>query len=116
MKGIVLAVVMGLCFFSLVFMIRIHTHQNQSTANMNKEQEINKALDDAQTKIDKSPVIDADCYPKEAFNIVAVDASKHTVDFIVNKMITEKFIIVSKDGMSYRFKLVNKFKTKAVKK
>lgn len=55
---------------------------------------------------------DTNCFPKEALDVVAVNSSKKTVDFIVDKMLTDKFIIVNKDGMSYRFKLVKKYKIK----
>lgn len=107
MKGFLITVGIIIGFF-LVVVIHHQTHAySKATGSV-----VSKALDNTEKAISSSP----ECYPKEALNVVAVDASKKTVDFIVNKMLQDKFIIVNKDGMSYRFKLVKKYKQPKEKK
>lgn len=84
-------------FIVMILAVRHATHMNT----------VSKELDKVETSQNKG-----DCFPKEALDVVALNSSKKTVDFIVNKMISEKFIIVNKDGISYRFKLVKTFKQK----
>lgn len=105
MRGIFIAAIFSIFFFSVVFFVRHLTHQNHMAV-------VSKALD--QTKVPivvDTPKNMPDCYSKEYYGLIATDASKKTVDFIVDKMIAYKFIIVNKDGFSYRFKLAKKYKT-----
>ena len=102
LSGYLIAVIL---LAGLFVFVRHHTH------DFAKGSVVTKTLDMAEkNQAVKTPTGDLDLYPKEALNVVAIESSKRTVDFIVNKMIADKEIVVNKDGISYRFKLVKKFK------
>ena len=99
MRGIYLSVAVTASVLFLALAIRHQTHSHAGIVT----KPASVMADHSKDTID--------CYSKEYYTFVATDASKKTVDFIVDKMISDKFIIVNKDGMSYRFKLAKKYKT-----
>ncbi len=104
MKGIFYSAIVLLAVLSLALFVRIETHSNHMAI-------VTKELDTIKPIVVNVPKSNPpDCYSKEYYQYIATDASKKTVDFIVNRMLTDKFIIVNKDGMSYRFKLIKRFK------
>lgn len=110
MRGIFIAVIFSVTFFVVVIFVHHVTHANPGTPATSSKQSGEKSPSPASIS-NMAP----DCTSKEYYQLIATDASKKTVDFIVDKMITDKFIIVNKDGQSYRFKLVKKYKTSGKK-